>query len=319
MDGMCGFGFVVSQGEEHNWSMIISASRRTDIPAFYAEWFINRIQAGYCTVPNPFNRKQISRVSLHPDDVDAIVFWTRNPKPIFSYLDELDQRGYRYYFQYTLLGYPREIDVKTPSREIALETFKKLVEHVGPEHLIWRYDPIVFSQLTSAQYHIENFAQIAENLRGYTFRSVVSIMDMYAKIRKRVAAINEQGVGLVTYDGSPSKRFDDLMTSFVHAAKDNGMQIQSCAEELDLTVYGIRPGKCVDDGYIRETFGIEVGHQKDPGQRKACGCVISKDIGIYDSCLFECQYCYATGNFGRAQDNYKQHNPQSPSLIGWFD
>ena len=299
--------------------MIISASRRTDIPAFYAEWFINRVRAGYCTVPNPFNRQQISRVSLLPADVDVIVFWTRHPKPLFPYLAELDQCGYHYYFQYTILGYPPEIDPKAPRREVAINTFRALAERVGPERLVWRYDPIVFSQLTDAEYHAENYAQTAAALRGFNTRSVVSVMDMYAKIRKRMAALNAQGVGLVEYDGSPSPRFADLMKSLVDSAAQNGMQIQSCAEELDLAGYGIKPGSCVDAEYFATTFGAKVGRQKDPHQRQACGCVISKDIGMYESCLFGCQYCYATGNFERARENQTQHNPQSPSLLGWYD
>ena len=299
--------------------MIISASRRTDIPAFYARWFINRVRAGYCTVPNPFNRQQIARVSLLPEDVDVIVFWTRNPKPLMPYLGELDQRGFQYYFQYTLLGYPREIDTQGPPLEASIITFQQLSERLGPEHLIWRYDPIVFSQLTGAQYHLDNFAQIAGQLRGFTFRSVISIMDEYAKIRKRLAAMNARGIGIVAYDGSPSQIFDDLMSGLGRIARENGMQIQSCAEELNLSVYDIYPGKCIDDEYIQATFGLKVGHAKDSSQRRACGCVVSKDIGMYDSCLFGCQYCYATGNFERARRNYEQHDPQSPSLIGWYD
>ena len=299
--------------------MIISASRRTDLPAFYAEWFINRVRAGYCTVPNPFNRQQISRVSLLPEDVDAIVFWTRHPKPLFPYLAELDRRGFHYYFQYTLLGYPRQIDPQTPGREAALATFRTLAERLGPERLIWRYDPLVFSQLTDAEFHAENYAQIAAALRGFTTRSVVSVMDMYAKIRKRMAALNAQGVGLVENVGEPSPRFADLMNSFTDSAAQNGMQIQSCAEEPDLARYGIQPGSCIEAEYLAATFGVEVAHKKDPSQRQACGCVISKDIGMYDSCLFGCPYCYATGSFERARENYAQHNPQAPSQLGWYD
>ena len=299
--------------------MIISASRRTDIPAFYAEWFVNRVRAGYCTVPNPFNRKQISRVSLLPEAVDVIVFWTRNPKPIFLYLDELNQRGYRYYFQYTLLGYPREIDTKGPHREAAIAAFHELVDRIGSERVIWRYHPIVYSQLTRAQFHTENYAQIAAALKGCTHHSVISVMDIYAKFRKRIDKLNQDGVGIVNYTGKPDPRFDELMEALVRVAAENGMQIQSCAEQLNLTGYDIQPGKCVDDEYIAQTFGLEVGHQKDPGQRKACGCVVSKDLGMYDSCLFGCQYCYATGNFERAKENYEQHDPQSPSLVGWYD
>ena len=160
--------------------MIVSASRRSDIPAFYAQWFINRIRGGYCTVPNPFNPRQVSRVSLLPEDLDVIVFWTRNPRPLFPYLDELDQRGCRYYFQYTLLGYPAQIDPHSPPRAAAISTFEELAVRIGPQRVIWRYDPLVFSKLTGADYDAENYARLAAALNGATQRSVVSLVDMYA-------------------------------------------------------------------------------------------------------------------------------------------
>jgi len=299
--------------------MIISASRRTDIPSFYAQWFINRVRDGYCTVPNPFNAKQVSRISLLPEDLDVIVFWTRNPRPLFPYLDELDQRGYRYYFQYTLLGYPAQIDPHSPPGTAAVATFQALAARVGPQRVIWRYDPLVFSKLTGAGYHAENYARLAEALKGATHRSVVSLVDMYAKTRKRITRLNQDGLEIREYQGAPSQPFDDLMNDFVQAAHQNELTIQSCAEDIDLSVYGIQPGKCIDDQYIEATFGLQVDHRKDPGQRKACGCVVSKDIGMNDSSLFGCPYCYATTNFERARHNHAQHDPTSPSLLGWYD
>jgi hypothetical protein len=299
--------------------VIISVSRRTDIPAFYAEWFINRIRAGFCSVPNPFNRKQVARVSLLPEDVDVIVFWTRNPRPLFPYLDELDAGGYRYYFQYTLLGYPRQIEFHNPARQAAITTFRKLADRIGPERVIWRYDPVVFSRLMGASYHAENYADIANALKNCTLRSIISLMDMYAKSRKRIEQLNQYGLGIIEYNDMPYKRFADLMKAIVKAAQENGLQIQSCAEDVDLTVYGIQPGKCIDDEYIQATFGINVGSGKDPGQRTSCGCVVSKDIGMYDSCIFGCPYCYATGSLRLARQNHDQHDPLSPSLIGWYD
>ncbi|MFN2236220.1 MAG: DUF1848 domain-containing protein, partial [Anaerolineales bacterium] len=244
--------------------MIISASRRTDIPAFYARWFINRIQAGYCTVPNPFNPRQVSRLSLLPEDIDVIVFWTRNPRPLFPYLDELDQRGYHYYFQYTLLGYPAQIDPHTPPRAAAISTCQELAARIGPQRVVWRYDPIVFSKLTGAGYHAENYAQLAAALKNATHRSVVSLVDLYAKTRKRIAQLNQDGMEISQYPGAPGQSFDDLMNTLVQAAHQNGMTIQSCAEEMDLAVYGIQPGKCIDDQYIEATFGLQVDHRKDP-------------------------------------------------------
>jgi hypothetical protein len=298
--------------------MIISASRRTDIPAFYAEWFMNRIRAGTCSVPNPFNRQQVAQISLRPEDVEVIVFWTRHPRPLFPFLEELDQRGYRYYFQYTLLGYPRPLEPMGSDRQAAVATFQELATRVGAERLIWRYDPIVFSQITGVSYHAQAYAQIAESLAGYTRRSVVSVMDLYPKTRKRLEELNQRGAGVALDEVQPSG-FEALMRSLALTAARCGMEIASCAEELGLAVYGIRPGKCIDDDYIRATFGLEVSHSKDPNQRRACGCVASKDIGMYDNCLFGCPYCYATGSFARARENYKQHDPNSPSLLGWYD
>jgi hypothetical protein len=296
--------------------MIISASRRTDIPAFYARWFINRIRAGYCTVPNPFNPQQVSSVSLKPEDVDVIVFWTRNPRPLFPYLEELDRRGYRYYFQYTLLDNPRLIDRKAPPLQAALKTFRELAGRVGPERVIWRYDPIVLSEVTGAQFHQETYGRIAQALAGYTQRSVISIADIYRKAGKRLRQLAQQGVEITDYKGQPSRRFDELMRDLVRMANENGMQIVSCAETIDLRPYGVRLGKCVDDAYIKKVFGLDVTGEKDPSQREACGCVVSRDIGMYETCLFGCQYCYATTSFERARANYDRHDPHSPSLLG---
>jgi hypothetical protein len=296
--------------------MIISASRRTDIPAFYAEWMVRRLKEGYCTVANPFNRNQVSRISLRPEDVDAIVFWTRNPRPLISYLDELDSRGYRYYLQFTILGYPRHIDPKSPPVATAVETFRELAERLGPRRVIWRYDPIVFTGITPPAFHEENFRRLAESLRGHTQRVVVSIVDMYRKIEKRMK----------TLDGTPAAvrhcDADDLgslMCRLAGMAGENGMEVVSCAEEIDLQRFGILPGKCVDDRVIAEAFGIEVPGAKDPTQRKTCGCVVSRDIGMYESCLFGCRYCYATKSFEQARANFDSHNPESPSLLGWHE
>lgn len=299
--------------------MIISASRRTDIPAFYAEWLINRIRAGYCTVPNPFNRNQVGYVSLTPAEVEVIVFWTRNPRPLFPYLAELDQRGYRYYFQYTVMNNPRPIDPKSPPLVASLKTFQELADRIGPERVIWRYDPIVFSNLTSVQFHRETYTEIAQALRGYTFRSVISLVDDYRKAAKRIRDLAQEGVEIVAYEGRPSPRFDQFMYDLVKTAHTNEIEIVSCAEEINLQSYGMQPGRCVDDDYIEKVFGLAVQPKKDPTQRDACGCVISKDIGMYDSCLFGCQYCYATTSFERAKTHYQEHNPESPSLVGWYE
>ena len=296
--------------------MIISASRRTDIPAFYSEWMLHRLRTGFCTVPNPFNRTQVARVSLLPSDVDVIVFWTRNPRPLMRYLSEVDSFGIPYYFQFTVLGLPRELESKAPPLETTLQTFRELSERLGPQRVIWRYDPIIFSKKTPAVYHRERFTTMARELAGFTNRVVVSIVDRYRKTERRMNALQDSGAGVTE---CPPETFADLMRHLAATAAENQMDIASCAEEIDLTPYGIRPGRCIDHDLIKQAFGREISTAKDPSQRRACGCVLSRDIGMYDSCLFGCQYCYATGSFERAKENYRRHDPRSPSLISWED
>lgn len=295
--------------------MIISASRRTDIPAFYATWFMNRIRAGFCTVPNPFNRNQVSHISLLPQDVDVIVFWTRNARPLLARLAELDERGYRYYFQYTILDNPRQVDQKTPLLEQAIATFQAVAEHVGPQRVIWRYDPIVLSEATGVAYHLDRYAASAEQLAGWTTRSVISVLDRYKKAETRLRRVAEQGIAILEQPADAWPGLAPLITGLAKIATAHDMEIVSCAEEIDLVRYGVRPGKCIDDDYIFAAFGLRVGGTKDPSQRAACGCVASRDIGMYDSCLFGCQYCYATSSFDRARANHAAHDPLAPSLL----
>ena len=291
--------------------MIISASRRTDLPALYAEWLARRFRDEFCTVPNPRNRKQIGRVSLKPQDVDAIVFWTRNPRPLMAYLDEFDARGYPYYFQYTVLGYPRQVDPRSPSLRVAVRTFRELSDRIGPDRVIWRDDPIVFSALTTSDFHRDNFQRLAESLCGFTMRSVISLVDTYRKTEKRMQQLEEIAAG------PPQEAIVliDLLPEMAAVARANGIEIVSCAEPIDLQPYGIHPGKCVDDKLIAQVFGVETERKKDPAQREACGCVVSRDIGVYESCVLGCRYCYATADFAQAQRHRQQHDPLSSSLL----
>jgi hypothetical protein len=299
-------------------AVIISASRRTDIAAFYSDWFMNRIRAGYCAVPNPMNPRQVARVSLAPEDVTAVIFWTRSPTPLLAHLPELEARGFRYYFQITLLDSPRELDHKTPPLQAAVNAFQTLADRIGAERVIWRYDPIVYSSLTPPAYHIDKFGQIAALLNGYTQRSVISVVDHYRKVARRVADLRARGIDI--YEGEAvSAMIAHLMPALAATAAANGMALESCAETHNLTSYGIRPGKCVDDALIRRGFGIDVTTKKDPAQRAACGCVQSRDIGMYDTCLFGCQYCYATSSFDRARANHRAHDPHAAALIGDAD
>lgn len=295
--------------------MIISASRRTDIPAFYPKWFMNRIREGYCTVPNPFNPKQISRISLKPEDVDVIVFWTRYARPLLPFLNELNDRGYCYYFLYTLMNNPRALDPKSPSHKRSLNTFLELSHRMGKEKVVWRYDPIVFCSMTDTNFHKETYHRIAENLKGYTTRSVISIVDIYRKAAKRLRLLESRGIQITE---PTNEEFKDLMKSLSVSAKANGIKIQSCAEKPDIASHKIPPGKCIDDGLIRKVFGLDVTRRKDPSQRAVCGCVASRDIGMYDTCLFGCVYCYATTSVALARERHRNSDLSSPSLTGHY-
>jgi hypothetical protein len=293
--------------------MIISASRRTDIPAFYAEWFINRVRAGYCLVPNPYNRKQVSRLSLTPNDVAVVVFWSRNPRPLLPYLKELDDRGIRYYFHFTVMNNPREIDPHTPSLHASLETFRRLVDHVGPRRVIWRYDPIVFTETTHREFHLKAFTNIADQLENLTHRCVISIVDAYRKTKSRMVSLSKIA-GFKIQKFQPSLH-EAMLRQMQCIASARRMELTSCAEEFNLSHLRINPGKCIDDEYIREVFDIDVPHKKDKGQREACDCVESRDIGVYDTCILGCKYCYATSSFDKALINYREHDKEAPSLI----
>lgn len=291
--------------------MIISASRRTDIPAFYAEWFMNRIHEEYVLTRNPFNAKQVRRVSLAPHEVDAIVFWTRNPEQLMANLSELDRIGYRYYFQFTLTGYPRLLERSVPRPDRAAAIFSRLSDQVGPERVVWRYDPILVTSVTDIGEHKRLFGKIAGLLYGKTRRVVISFADIYANVRRNLSTVPNLSVK----DVRDADAFAELVKFMAETAKYYGMEMQSCAETVDLSIYGINRGKCIDDDLLNRLFGVEIGRRKDKGQRKACACVESVDIGRYHTCLHGCRYCYATSNAALAAKNFTKHDPANPFLI----
>lgn len=292
---------------------IISASRRTDIPAFYTAWFMNRIRAGYCCVANPFNPALVTTVSLRPEDTGVIVFWTRNAGPLLKHLDELNERGYSYYFHYTVTGYPRILEPLVPSVDESVKTFGELAQKVGPDRLIWRYDPVLISNLTDFDFHAENFARLAGALAASTRRVVIGTFDQYRAALTRLRSL--RGLDLeLTSIAHTLPRFGELMRGFVACAKAHKMEIVSCADKHELAQYGVAAGKCVDDELVRRVLRVEVSDRKDKGQRKECRCVESKDIGAYDTCLYACRYCYASQRCSLSPPRRLRHDPNSPLL-----
>jgi len=285
--------------------MILSASRRTDIPNYYSEWFLNRIKEGFLYVRNPMNIHQVSKINLSPEVVDCIVFWTKNPKPMLDRIGELS--AYKYYFQFTLTGYGKDIEENLPhKKKYIIPAFKELSSKIGYNKVIWRYDPIIFNNTYTEEYHIKAFTQIAESLKGYTMRCVISFVDLYAKNRKSMESLSLQDF---TIDKLKifSKKLHDI-------AQKNGMEIFTCAESIDLSDCGVKHGSCIDKTVIEEVTGCKINILKDRNQRKECGCMESVDVGCYNTCLNGCRYCYANYNKSSVNSNFQKYDSSSPIL-----
>ena len=294
--------------------MILSVSRRTDIPAFFSKWFMNRIKAGYCTVVNPFNKNQVSYISLKPEDVDVIVFWTKNPKAMLPELKELSERGYRFYFQYTVTGYDSWLEPNLPTWQKSCETFREISMNCP---VVWRYDPIIISNQTGIDYHRENFQKIADELKNYTERCVISLVDDYRKASANFKQLENKGVFIHQVSEIDSS-IGLLLKDMVNISHEANLEIFSCAETFDLTPYNIHPGSCIDGDYIKKHFDISTKEKKDNTQRKECMCLKSKDIGQYDTCRHGCAYCYA-GTLKSGEKAKPNHYVDSPSLLGNYD
>ena len=295
--------------------MIISASRRTDIPAFYSEWLMNRVREGFCLVRNPFQPSQIARVSLRPEEVEAIVFWSKDPRPLLTHLSELDQLGFRYYFQFTLNDYSKFLEPNVPALKERVETFRELSRRIGAGRVIWRYDPIIISNITDYAYHRHSFQGLCAQLAGRTERVMVSVVDYYKKTIRNLKALEPEGY-VFERRLRANLNLDELLQFMAKTAAKAGLEIFTCAEERNYTEFGIPPGRCIDGELIEKLWGWKNSGTKDQGQRRACGCVKSKDIGETDSCLHHCPYCYATRDGKIAGRNALQHDPSASSIFG---
>jgi hypothetical protein len=255
---------------------------------------MQRVAEGFCTYPNPFRTNQIHRVSLLPDDVAGFVFWTRHAAPMHPHLQTLDRAGFAYYLLYSILGYPRSLEPRSPSKAIATKAFGELASRLGPERVIWRYDPVILTTELTPDWHRQNFRAIADKLRGKTTRVIVSIVDPYHKTQAR---IGKQDDSQVRYD---IPAYCELLAELADLAAERDMQMQSCAEP-ELTVPGVQQAACVDAELLERLSGRKISHAHHR-QRPGCLCHRSVDIGINNTCGFGCAYCYATQNHTRAQE-----------------
>lgn len=291
--------------------MIISASRRTDLPALYAEWLHARFRAGSCLVANPMNPRQVARVSLARCDVDAIVFWTRHAPPSFPLLAWLDAHGYRYYFQYTITGYGPPLEGSAPPLEVALRSFRRLSARLPVGAVVWRYDPIVLGGRFTTASHLARFGRIASALEGAARRVIVSFLDPYAKTRRRLGSL---GIANLGGDASVGGEGTTLLAELAEIARRHGMDVRCCAEDVDYSALGIERARCIDNELLTELFGGEWPTRKDPGQRPRCRCIPSKDIGVADTCTFDCRYCYSTRSTELARRRRRSHARDGEAL-----
>ncbi len=283
--------------------IVISASRSTDIPAFHLDWFFNRLKKGYCAWVNPFNQKT-SYVSFQ--NTRVIVFWSKNPIALIDQLKELSSRNINCYIQFTLNDYSAEgFEPNIPALNHRVDTFKRLVDILGVGSVIWRYDPVIITDRLSIEDHLERIEKIGRELKSYCEKLVFSFADI-AGYRKVQHNLNQSGIKYVDFIQESMVKFSDNLSQL---NKNMGFELATCGEQIDLSVHGITKNRCIDPllmarlfknderlmswlGYS-DMFGTPESFPKDPGQRAVCGCVLSKDIGAYNTCGHGCVYCYA--------------------------
>lgn len=289
---------------------IVSASRRTDIPAFYSDWFLQRLHEGSVIVRNPFNPAQLRKISLLPSDVACIVFWSKNPTPLLKKLNAVDAIGIPYYFLITINDYGHILEPGVPQANDILQAVATLSSRIGSLRIRWRYDPIILSDELTPGYHIKTFERLASILAPYTQHCIISFFQGYKKSLRNIAPFHTRAVC--------KEEKLELAGQLVAIAQKKGIALQWCAPEDDITdselsSTGIAAGACIDGALITKL--TKIGNwRKDTGQRRSCLCVKSIDIGAYNTCAHGCRYCYATTNHGLALQFYRMFNKDSTSL-----
>lgn len=287
--------------------MILSVSRRTDIPNYYSDWFYNRIREGYLYVRNPMNSHQISKINLSPEVVDGIVFWTKNPTNLLPRLDELHEYSYGVHF--TITGYGREIEPQIPDKkEKLIQVFQQLSDRIGSENMVWRYDPVLFNHNYSPEYHLKAFEEIAANLSGYTRKVSVNLIDLYQKTKRNTQALNLS---------SPLQdELSQMIDKMQKIADRQRLELVTCSAQNWLTGAGIKGEGCISQSWMEQVIACNLKAGRDQTQRDGCGCIESIDVGTYHTCLNGCKYCYANDSDKKVKERAKLYDVNSPLLCG---
>lgn len=288
---------------------IISVSRRTDIPAFYGEWFMNRVADGFAGYINPYGGQKYI-ISLKQEDVDCFVFWSKNYYPFIENIKLLKEQGYNFYFNYTITGLPKVFESNVSDKFSMIDTLITLSTMFSSNHINWRYDPIVISDVTDYKFHLDNFAKIASRLAGYVNRCYFSFAIMYGKVKRNVDAFKMQNnISII----EPDLDFKIcLANDLAKIANNYGITMYSCCGDF-LINDKIKKAHCIDGDIINELFHNNISYIERP-TRKECGCTVSTDIGTYDTCPHGCVYCYANINKKRANELYVNHDPKAAFL-----
>lgn len=298
--------------------VILSASRATDIPAFYADWFMHRIRAGWFAWTNPFRPSQTQTVSTAR--TRAIVFWSKHPAGLLPHLDELERRGFRFYFQYTLNDYGREgYEPGRPPLAERIALFRRLAGRLGPERVVWRLDPLLQTDRIGVPELLAKAERLAGRLAAHTRKLVFSFADLagYAGVRRNLAR-----AGIAARESTRAEQVA-LGRGLAEIGRAHGLAVATCAEPVDLAAFGIGRNRCVDGALLARLWPEDAAlmaflgsraARKDPGQRPACGCLASKDIGRYRTCPRGCAYCYASGAPGAAARNFRAHRADAARL-----
>ncbi len=298
---------MVESRDSHPIWQVISASRRTDIPAFYMRWFMNRLREGRACVPNPFGG-QVQTVSLRPEDVHSIVFWSKHYGPLLPHIDELEARGYPFYCHYTITGAPRLLEPHVPDWGYSAEVLRSLAARIGPRRVQWRFDPIVFTDRLGPAFYLERFEQIAAALRGATTRCYFSFASFYGKAQRHLQAAG------VHYIDPPLDIKRRLVRGMADLADAYGITLHACCQDALLSER-VHKAHCVDADLLAELFPDRPLRAAARPTREECGCFASRDLGTYDTCGYGCLYCYATSSPQTAQRRLQAHDPASEFLV----
>ncbi|MEI0698643.1 DUF1848 domain-containing protein [Brachyspira intermedia] len=272
--------------------MIISASRRTDIPSLHTKWFLNRLKEEYLITQNPISKNNFYKIPLNKNIVDIIVFWSKNPN--IDFLKEVRDLGYKFYLHFTITPYDKNIERNIPNKKLLIRNFQTISKLFGKEKIIWRYDPIILNDDFNANYHINNFKNFADSLNGYTDECIFSFVQIYSKIKNNIKNINDDDKLL-------------LIENIKEISENNNIKLKSCSQDFDnITNIRVEKSACIDKERIQKILGYSIKEKKDKSQRKLCNCIESIDIGMYNTCTNGCIYCYA--NSKNILKDYDENN-----------